>query len=104
MPPSKAIARIVSKPSSNNLGVVYLNTNRFIVGENINFEESNIIVKGEGYFDLPTYRSVLQFYDNGGTELVLWNPSFRDVSSWYHIVLVWDTTLEQILDFTAINL
>ena len=39
---SKAIARIVSKPSSNNLGIVYLNTNRFIVGENINFEESNI--------------------------------------------------------------
>ena len=39
---SKAIARIVSKPSSNNLGIVYLNTNRFVVGENINFEESNI--------------------------------------------------------------
>jgi hypothetical protein len=39
---SKAIARVVTKPSSNNLGIVYLNTNRFIAGENVTFEESNI--------------------------------------------------------------
>jgi hypothetical protein len=39
---SKAIARIVSKPSANTLGIVYLNTNRFVEGENIKFEESNI--------------------------------------------------------------
>ena len=39
---SKAIARIVTKPSSNNLGIVYLNTNRFVTGENVTFEESNI--------------------------------------------------------------
>ena len=39
---SKAIARIVTKPSSNNLGIVYLNTDRFVAGENIIFEESNI--------------------------------------------------------------
>jgi hypothetical protein len=39
---SKAIARIVTKPSSNTLGIVYLNTNRFVVGENISFEESGI--------------------------------------------------------------
>ena len=39
---SKAIARIVTKPSANTLGIVYLNTNRFTAGENIKFEESNI--------------------------------------------------------------
>jgi hypothetical protein len=39
---SKAIARIVSKPVANNLEIVYLNKNRFNVGEVINFKESNI--------------------------------------------------------------
>lgn len=39
---SNCVARIVSKPSANNLGVVYLNNNRFFKGENIVFEESNI--------------------------------------------------------------
>lgn len=42
---SKAIARIVTKPSSSTLGIVYLNTNRFVVDENIFFEESNINTK-----------------------------------------------------------
>ena len=39
---SNAVARIVTKPSSNVLGVVYLNNNRFFSGENVTFEESNI--------------------------------------------------------------
>ncbi len=41
---SKAIARVVAKPIglSNNLEIVYLNSNRFVVGESIRFEESNI--------------------------------------------------------------
>ena len=39
---SNAIARVVNKPSANTLGIVYLNSNRFIVGENVSFEESNI--------------------------------------------------------------
>jgi hypothetical protein len=39
---SKAVARIVSKPSSNTLGVVYLNNNKFFANENVYFEESNI--------------------------------------------------------------
>jgi len=39
---SNCVARIVSKPSSNILGIVYLNNNRFSVGENVTFEESNI--------------------------------------------------------------
>ncbi len=39
---SNAIARIVSKPSSNNIEISYLNTNKFIEGENVIFEESNI--------------------------------------------------------------
>ena len=39
---SNAIARIVNKPSSNVLGIVYLNNNRFSELENVTFEESNI--------------------------------------------------------------
>ena len=39
---SNAIARIVNKPSSNTLGVVYLNNSRFTSSENVTFEESNI--------------------------------------------------------------
>jgi len=39
---SNAIARVVTKPSTNTLGVVYLNTNKFVSGESVSFEESNI--------------------------------------------------------------
>jgi hypothetical protein len=40
---SKAVARIVSKPSSNNLGIVYLNSSKFVAGETVTFSESDII-------------------------------------------------------------
>lgn len=40
---SKAVARIVSKPSSNTLSVAYLNALRFVAGETITFAESNIV-------------------------------------------------------------
>ena len=40
---SKAIARVVGKPTSNTLSIAYLNTIRFLVGETITFEESNIV-------------------------------------------------------------
>jgi len=39
---SNAIARIVTKPSSNTLGIVYLNNSRFTSTESVTFEESNI--------------------------------------------------------------
>ena len=39
---SKAVARVVSKPSSGSIGIVYLNNNRFVAGENVKFDESNI--------------------------------------------------------------
>jgi len=39
---SKAIARVVSKPSTNVLGIVYLNSERFVDLETVTFEESNI--------------------------------------------------------------
>ncbi len=39
---SKAIARVVSNPSTNVLGIVYLNSERFINSETVTFEESNI--------------------------------------------------------------
>ena len=39
---SKAVARVVTKPSTNTLGVVYLNENKFSAGESVSFEESNI--------------------------------------------------------------
>lgn len=40
---SKAIARIVSKPTSNTLSIAYLNTARFTESETVTFEESNIV-------------------------------------------------------------
>ena len=39
---SKAVARVVSKPSANTLGIVYLNDNKFFVEESVYFDESNI--------------------------------------------------------------
>jgi len=39
---SKAIARVVSKPFSNVLGIVYLNSERFSISESVVFEDSNI--------------------------------------------------------------
>lgn len=39
---SNTIARIVSKPSPNTLGIVYLNNSQFLVDEEVTFEESNI--------------------------------------------------------------
>jgi hypothetical protein len=39
---SKAIARVVASISTNILGIVYLNTDRFLDGESVLFEESNI--------------------------------------------------------------
>jgi hypothetical protein len=39
---SNSIARVVTKPSTDTLGIVYLNANKFISGENVSFEESNI--------------------------------------------------------------
>jgi hypothetical protein len=40
---SNAIARIIGKPSTNTLSIVYLNTERFNNGENVLFDESNIL-------------------------------------------------------------
>ena len=42
---SKAIARIVSKPSTDVLGIVYLNSERFLESESVTFSESNIITE-----------------------------------------------------------
>lgn len=39
---SNTVARIVSKPSTNTLGIVYLNNDRFSSNELVKFEESNI--------------------------------------------------------------
>jgi hypothetical protein len=39
---SNTVARIVTKPSSNTLGVIYLNNNRFSLQETVTFAESNI--------------------------------------------------------------
>jgi hypothetical protein len=44
---SKAIARVVSKPFSNVLGIVYLNPERFLIEESVVFEDSNIITEIE---------------------------------------------------------
>jgi hypothetical protein len=39
---SKAIAQVVSKSSSNTVEICYLNLNKFSLGENVVFEESNV--------------------------------------------------------------
>jgi hypothetical protein len=39
---SKSTARVVSKISTNVLGIVYLNSERFAISETVRFEESNI--------------------------------------------------------------
>jgi len=39
---SNAVARVVSKPSSNTLGIVYLNSSNFYANESVYFEESSI--------------------------------------------------------------
>jgi hypothetical protein len=44
---SKSVARVVSKPSTNILGVVYLNSERFTDSETVTFEESNITTEIE---------------------------------------------------------
>jgi hypothetical protein len=44
---SKCIARVVSKPSINVLGVVYLNLERFTDSETVTFEESNMTTEIE---------------------------------------------------------
>jgi hypothetical protein len=44
---SKAVARVVSSPSTNVLGVVYLNSERFQDSETVTFEESNITTEIE---------------------------------------------------------
>ena len=44
---SKAVARVVSNPSANILGVVYLNSERFTDSETVTFEESNITTEIE---------------------------------------------------------
>ena len=44
---SKAVARVVSSPSTNILGVVYLNSERFTDSETVTFEESNITTEIE---------------------------------------------------------
>lgn len=81
---SKAIARIVTKPSANTLGIVYLNTNRFVIGESISFNESGIntelVLITNGSYKNITNKFTLdkgqreQYYDysrlirNGGEE------------------------------------
>ena len=40
---SKAIARVVTKPSANRLGIVYLSPQKFNNNEEVTFDESNIV-------------------------------------------------------------
>ena len=44
---SKAIAKVVSKPFTNVLGVVYLNSEKFSISETVTFKDSNITTEIE---------------------------------------------------------
>jgi len=59
---SKAVARVVSKPSSNFLGIVYLNPERFIDSETVTFKESNIITEIES-ITLGKYKDITNSFN-----------------------------------------
>ena len=58
---SKAIARVVSKPLTNILGIVYLNSERFSEGETVKFEESNMTVDIES-ITVGSYKDLTYTY------------------------------------------
>jgi len=58
---SKAVARIVSKPSTNVLGIVYLNPERLAKGETVIFEDSNITTEIES-ITLGKYKDITNSY------------------------------------------
>ena len=58
---SKAIARIVSKPSTNVLGITYLNSERFLVGESVTFKDSNITTEIES-ITFGRYKDITNLY------------------------------------------
>ena len=58
---SKAIARIVSKPSANVLGIVYLNSERFLAGETAIFKDSGITTEIES-ITLGKYKDITNSY------------------------------------------
>ena len=58
---SKSIARVVSSPSTNVLGVVYLNSERFTNSETVTFEESNITTEIES-ITTGKYKDVTNSY------------------------------------------
>ena len=59
---SKAIARVVTSISTNVLGIVYLNTDRFLEGESVLFEESNITTDIQS-ITLGKYRDITNSYN-----------------------------------------
>jgi hypothetical protein len=54
---SNTVARVVTKPASNTLGVVYLNENRFSVGESVTFEDSDINTEVESIIN-GSYKNI----------------------------------------------
>ena len=58
---SKAIARVVSNISTNVLGIVYLNSERFINSETVIFEESNITTEIESIIP-GKYKNITNSY------------------------------------------
>jgi hypothetical protein len=57
-----AVGRVVTKPSANTLGIVYLNTIRFGEGERVKFEESNIETSITN-ITLGKYRDITSKFD-----------------------------------------
>ena len=59
---SSAVAQIVSRDSATTISVVYLNTNKFIIGEIITFDESNIVTTLQGK-TLGNYQDITERYE-----------------------------------------
>ena len=59
---SKAVGQIVTRPSTTDVGFVYLNANKFIVGETVKFEES-LIESNLQSIVLGNYLNITDRYD-----------------------------------------
>ena len=57
------VARVISKPTSNQLSVVYLTSNKFTSTDNVTFSESNIQTKINSIINVGKYKDLTNSYE-----------------------------------------
>ena len=92
---SGALAQVVTRSSATKVEIVYLNTNRFVVGESVTFQESNIksnvqVVNSGNYKDVTNQYNLdkgqkEQYYDY--SKLVRKNDSYIPT---YQLLAIFD--------------